>query len=150
MASKGSARRCRAACRESSRPFGALQTSQRAAKVAPDLMPTKMPFLLARATTHLHRVRRGIVMMRSITFMSTASPVSFGMKSGLQPCIGCGFKAGCGAAGEPSALRSCCVPLASIGASAGSQTTILVSGLSLASTRATPLSVPPVPKPVTQ
>ena len=40
--------------------------------------------------------------------------------------------------------------LVSIGASSGSQRTILVSGRSLASTRATPLSVPPVPNPVTQ
>ena len=67
-------------------------------------------------------------MMRSITSMSTASPVSFGMKSGLQPCIGCGLNAGWGLAGEPSGLRSCLEPLASIGASAGSHTTILVSG----------------------
>ena len=89
-------------------------------------------------------------MMRLITPMSTASPVSFGMKSGLQPCIGCGFNAGLALAGEPSGLRSCGVPLVSIGASSGSQTTIFVSGRSLASTRATPFSVPPVPKPVTQ
>ena len=33
-------------------------------------------------------------MMRSMTFVATASPVSFGMKSGVQPCIGCGLKAG--------------------------------------------------------
>ena len=72
------------------------------------------------------------------------------MKSGLQPCIGCGFHAGWLPAGEPSALRACSEPSVSIGASSGSQTTILVSGRSLRSTRATPLSVPPVPKPVTQ
>ena len=42
------------------------------------------------------------------------------------------------------------VPLVSIGASAGSHTTILVRGLSFASTRATPFSVPPVPKPLTK
>ena len=77
--------------------------------------------------------------MRSIAFMSTASPVIFGMKSGLQPCIGCGLNDGCGFAGEPSGLRSCAMWLVSIGASAGSQTTILVSGRSLRSTRATPV-----------
>ena len=33
--------------------------------------------------------------------MSTASPVSFGMKSGLHPWIGCGFHDGCRAAGAP-------------------------------------------------
>ena len=48
-----------------------------------------------------------MVMMRLITPMSTASPVIFGMKSGLQPCIGCGLNAGLGLAGEPSGLRSC-------------------------------------------
>ena len=41
-------------------------------------------------------------------------------------------------------------PLESNGASCGSQTTILVSGRSLARTRATPFRVPPVPYPVTQ
>ena len=35
-------------------------------------------------------------------FIPTASLVSFGMKSGVQPCVGCGLKFGCGAAGEPS------------------------------------------------
>ena len=38
----------------------------------------------------------------------------------------------------------------SMGASAGSHTTIRVSGRSLRRTRATPFSVPPVPNPVTQ
>ena len=67
------------------------------------------------------------------------------MKSGAQPCIGCGLNAGCAAAGEPSALRCLRLPLVSIDASVGSQTTILVFGISFASTRATPFSVPPVP-----
>ena len=84
-------------------------------------------------------------MMLWITFMATASAVSLGMKSGVQPCIGCGLKAGCGADGEPSGLRACSTPLPSSGASSGSQTMILVSGISFASTRATPFSVPPVP-----
>ena len=66
-----------------------------------------------------------------MSFMATASPVSFGMKSGVQPCIGCGLKAGCGADGVPSALRACSMPLPSSCASCGSQTTILVSGRSL-------------------
>jgi hypothetical protein len=52
--------------------------------------------------------------------------------------------------GEPSTFLSCLIPLLSIGASSGSQTMIFVSGLSLARTRATPFSVPPVPNPVTQ
>ena len=85
-----------------------------------------------------------------MTPMLTASPVNLGMKSGLQPCIGCGLNAGWPVAGEPSAFRSCFTPLVSIGASSGSQTMIFVSGRSLARTRATPFSVPPVPNPVTQ
>ena len=82
--------------------------------------------------------------------MSTASAVIFGMKSGLQPCIGCGLNEGCGFAGVPSGLRYCGIWLVNMGASAGSHTTILVSGRSLRSTRETPVSVPPVPNPVTQ
>ena len=50
------------------------------------------------------------------------------MKSGLQPWIGCGFHDGCRGAGEPSALRSCFVPLVTIGASAGSATNDLRLG----------------------
>ena len=34
-----------------------------------------------------------------MTPVSTTSPVSFGMKSGVQPCIGCGLNAAFGAAG---------------------------------------------------
>jgi len=45
----------------------------------------------------------------------------------------------------PSSLRGCDCPLEISGASVGSQTMILVRGLSLVSTRETPLSVPPVP-----
>jgi hypothetical protein len=35
-----------------------------------------------------------IGMMRSMIPAATTSAVSFGMKSGVQPCIGCGLKAG--------------------------------------------------------
>src|SRR5207247_9772283 len=72
------------------------------------------------------------------------------MKSGLQPWIGCGFHDGWRDLGDPSAFRSCGVLLVTIGASAGSDRITLTSGRSLASTRPTPLSVPPGPKPVTQ
>src|SRR5579863_7790150 len=48
---------------------------------------------------------------------------------------------------DPSPFRSCTSSLESIGASSGSQTTIFISGCSLASTRATPFSVHPVPNP---
>ena len=80
-----------------------------------------------------------------MTFMSTASAVSLGMKSGVQPCMGCGLNAGWAADAEPSGLRCCGVPLPRSCASAGSQTTIFVSGRSFAKTRDTPLRVPPVP-----
>src|SRR5450631_3185644 len=63
----------------------------------------------------------------------------------LAPCIGCDLNVGCGAAGVPSEFRDCTMPLAKSRASSGSQTIIFVSGRSLASTRATPFSVPPVP-----
>ena len=132
-------------------PFGALAaTCNAAAKVAPEVMPTKMPSFAASSL--LHRIASGpaIVSTSEIRPEAMASPVILGMKSGLQPCIGWGLNAGCGAAGVPSALRSWPVPLVSIAASAGSATTIFVRGDSTASTRDTPRRVPPVPKPVTQ
>src|SRR5579863_3844231 len=51
------------------------------------------------------------------------------------PDLGCGFQLGCGTLADPSSLRSCSIPLESIGASSGSHTTIFVSGRSFASTR---------------
>ena len=51
---------------------------------------------------------------------------------------------------EPSGPRGWGMPLPSIGELSGSQTMISVSGRCALSTRATPLSVPPVPKPVTK
>jgi hypothetical protein len=105
---------------------------------------------LSELPAALHRIGGGIVRTRSITCIATASPVNLGMKSGLQPCIGCGFQAVWAVTADPSGFRSCGAALVSIGASAGSQTTIFVSGRSLARTRATPFSVPPVPNPVTQ
>ena len=145
-----SARRYRAACTGSSSPWRRRRRRNAPAKVAPEVMSTKIPSFCA--SSRLQRIASALAMrrMRSMTPVSTASPVSFGMKSGLQPCIGCGFQTACAEAGEPSSLRCCGVPLVSIGASSGSQTTILVSGRSLASTRAIPLRVPPVPNPVTQ
>ena len=88
--------------------------------------------LLRAASSLLQRIASGpgMARTRSTSFRSTASPVSLGMKSGVQPCIGCGLKLGCGAAGVPSGLRACSMPLPRSGASSGSQTTILVSGRS--------------------
>src|SRR5438874_10387704 len=82
------------------------------AKVAPAVIPTKIPSLAASSL--LSRIASGpaIGRMRSMTFIATASSVSLGMKSGVQPCIGCGLNEGCGAAGDPSGLRDCAMPLA--------------------------------------
>ena len=61
------------------------------------------------------------------------------MKSGVQPWIGCGSKAGWLAAGAPSRPRCCAWPLPSSCALAGSLSTIRVSGRSRRSTRPTPV-----------
>src|SRR5450631_2140420 len=100
------------------------------ARVPPEVMPTKMPSWIARSL--LQRMASGpaIGRMRSMTFIATASSVSLGIKSGVQPCIGCGLNVGCGAAGVPSEFRDCAMPLANSYASSGSQTTIFVSGRS--------------------
>src|SRR5664279_2085175 len=109
-----------------------LAISNAPAKVAPAVMPTKMPSCCANALAFFMASAPAMVTICEITPVSTASAVIFGMKSGDQPCIGCGLKAALGLAGEPSGLRSCGLLLVSIGASAGSQTTILVLGISLA------------------
>ena len=67
------------------------------------------------------------------------------MKSGVQPWIGCGSKAGWLAAGDPSGSRSCRRPLPTMAAFAGSQSTMRTSGRSRRKTRPTPTTVPPVP-----
>ena len=69
------------------------------------------------------------------------------MKSGVQPWIGCGCQSPWLAAGACSAPRSCGTPPPTSWALAGSLRMILVSGRSRRSTRATPVTVPPVPQP---
>ena len=76
---------------------------------------------------------------------SIASWSTRGMKSGVQPWIGCGSQAGWLSDGEPSAVRTWACPLLTSEALAGSVRMIFVSGRSLRSTRATPETVPPVP-----
>src|SRR6516225_8584779 len=72
-------------------PFGAsAATFSAPAKVAPALMPTKIPSFCASSTLHLIPSAPGIWTIRSITFISTASDLSFGMKSGVQPCKSAG------------------------------------------------------------
>ncbi len=125
-------------------------TASAPASVAPAEMPTKMPSLVASSPHKRNASLPSIGMIASIILASTASSVSFGMKSGLQPCIKCGRNNGWLSAGVPSSSRSWGMPLPSMGELSGSQTMIFVSGLFSLSTRDTPFSVPPVPKPVTQ
>ncbi len=108
-------------------------------------MPVKMPSFCASALAHLMPSAPAIGRRSSKNFLSMASCSTSGMKSGVQPWIGCGSKAGWLTAGEPSAPRSCALPLPTSWALAGSDRMILVSGRSLRSTRATPVTVPPVP-----
>jgi len=115
------------------------------AKVAPLEMPQKMPSFAASARAHLMPSGPGIATRSSKYFLSIASCSTNGTKSGVQPWIGCGSKAGWLHAGAPSAVRSCTLPLPISWALAGSHSTIRVSGRSLRSTRPTPDSVPPVP-----
>ena len=75
---------------------------------------------------------------------------SRGMKSGDQPCIRCGRERGWLPLRIRRRCRACAMPLASMAELSGSQTMICVCGLFSFSTRDTPFSVPPVPKPVTQ
>jgi hypothetical protein len=79
----------------------------------------------------------------------TAHSVRREMKSGAQPCIGCGLNCGW-LVGTPAASRACGMPLASTGAISGSAATMRTHGSAFFSARATPSSVPPVPKPVTK
>ena len=109
-------------------------------------MPTKMPSFWASSRLQRMRVGVGNGMIRLMTFMSTASPVSFGMKSGRPALHRMRLEGRDGrrrrTVGVALLRRRRCRASAR---RRGSQTTILVSGRSLASTRATPLSVPPVP-----
>jgi hypothetical protein len=125
-------------------PFGAPAPICGAqAKVAPAEMPTKNAFLLCQVAAATQCIGVGDARDLVDDSQTTTSPVGFGMKSGVQPRVGCVLTAGWAIVGEPSFLRYCCVQLVSNGASKGSLTTILVSGRSFASTRATPLRVPP-------
>jgi hypothetical protein len=92
---------------ENGRSFGACAaTCSAPANVPPDVMPTKMPSFFASSL--LQRIASALAIRRTwlIAFDVDASPVSFAMKSGLQPCIGCGFQFG-----WPAARRAVLVPL---------------------------------------
>ena len=132
-------------------PFSAcLAISIAPASVAPPEIPTKMPSSVARARDSLSASAPLTGTMSSIVSAVAASSVSFGMKSGLQPCMRWGRNSGWLSTGLPSLSRSCGMPLPSVCELSGSHTTIRVSGRASLSTRDTPFSVPPVPNPVTQ
>ncbi len=125
-------------------------TAIAAASVAPLEVPAKMPSCVASA-----RASRSASLPSTGTISSTspaamASSVSLETKSGLQPCIRCGRKCGWLALGVPSAARGWATPLASTGELSGSAATIRIAGSAALSPRATPSSVPPVPKPETK
>ena len=122
------------------------QISNAPASVAPPEMPVRIPSLYASSCDSRIASLLLTGTIRSISPAATASWVSFGMKSGAQPCTMCGRKLGWLSVSH----SGCGISLPSSGELSGSHTTTLVCGLSCFSTRATPFSVPPVPKPVTQ
>src|SRR5438552_17431026 len=109
-------------------PLGASAAMRRApAKVAPELMPTKIPSFWASSL--LQRMASGLVTRRTLwmRLVLIASSASLGMKSGLQPCWGCGVQEGWLVEGEPSGLLAGWgMPLETMGAASGSQRIILV------------------------
>mmetsp|Transcript_42538 Transcript_42538/g.134191 ORF Transcript_42538/g.134191 Transcript_42538/m.134191 type:complete len:203 (+) Transcript_42538:638-1246(+) len=126
-------------------PSGAfLAVSSAAHIVPPPEMPVRSPSLAASALAVAMAEAAGMGTSSSLSW-SGASSSTLGMKSGVQPWIGCGLKAGGDPAGAPSASRSVGMPLASRPASSGSASMILRSGRSFLSARPAPLKVPPVP-----
>ena len=88
-------------------PLGAvLAVSSAAHMVPPPEMPVRRPSLAARALAVAMASEAGMGTSSSIRSGMGASSSTLGMKSGVQPWIGCGLNAGCEEAGEPSALRS--------------------------------------------
>ncbi len=96
------ARRWPATSTARSRLSAPPQPTRRApANVAPAVMPTKILSCCAKSRLHRSTSAFAIGMMRWMTFMSTASAVSFGMKSGVQPLLGVGFEGRVGGGGGP-------------------------------------------------
>ena len=151
-ACSGSARRCPAACTApSSRRARRRIPAARPASVAPRGNADEDAFLARELARQPHRLAAIHRHTRSTSFCATASSVSFGMKSGLQPCIRCGRKFGWLAAGEPSAsarLRDAAAEHLRIVRLAHDH--LGVRARLRAARAPTPFSVPPVPKPVTK
>ena len=126
------------------------QTCSAPANVAPAVMPTKMPSLLGELAAAMHRVSVGNRQNTIDYVHSHRITRQLRNKIGAPPLHRMRLPGGVGRRGRPVRLPLLRARLVSTGASAGSQTTIFVSGRSLARTRATPFRVPPVPKPVTQ
>mmetsp|Transcript_37148 Transcript_37148/g.63798 ORF Transcript_37148/g.63798 Transcript_37148/m.63798 type:complete len:328 (-) Transcript_37148:658-1641(-) len=131
-------------------PSGArLATSSAAHIVPPPEIPVSIPSSRASLCATCMAPAEGTA-CSSPKSSGGASPSTFGIKSGDQPWIGCGLKAGCVPTGEPSAFRSVGMPDAMSPASSGSASTICTSGRSALIAFPAPWYVPPVPKPVTQ
>src|SRR4029453_498117 len=86
-------------------------TCMATAKVEPPEMPVKMPSFCASARAHFTPSGPAIAPRSLKYFLSSASCSTSGMKSGVQPWMRCGSKAGWLPAGGPSAPRSCALPL---------------------------------------
>jgi hypothetical protein len=86
-------------------PFGASAATCKApANVAPAVMPTKMPSFCASSWLSRIASAPGDAQDAIDDLHLHASPVSFGMKSGVQPCMGCGLNAGMRRSGGPIRL----------------------------------------------
>ena len=126
-------------------PFGAFFAVCSAAHIVPPPeMPVRRPSFDARSFAVAIASAGGIGSSSSCSEPG-ASSSTFGMKSGVHPWIGCGAKAGCDSAGEPSALRVCSVPDLRSPAGSGSPRMILRSGSAAFSALPAPWKVPPVP-----
>mmetsp|Transcript_1213 Transcript_1213/g.3073 ORF Transcript_1213/g.3073 Transcript_1213/m.3073 type:complete len:232 (+) Transcript_1213:125-820(+) len=107
-----------------------LAVSRAAQTVAPPEIPVRIPSRLARAWAVATAAPSGIATYSSMSLVSRLSPCSNtrGMKSGVQPWTGWAAKAGWDPSGDPSSLRLVAIPESIRAATAGSASTILVSG----------------------
>src|SRR6185437_9549571 len=101
-------------------PTGARSAIRRAtAKVDPPDIPVKMPSFWASCLVQTMPSAPATGTTSSQDFASMASCSTAGMKSGVQPWIGCDSHAGWPPAGAPSAARCCGMPIPTSWALAG-------------------------------
>ena len=122
-----------------------MAVSRAAHMVPPPEMPVRRPSLDASSLAVAMASAAGIGSNSSMISDIGESSRTFGIKSGVQPWMGWGAKAGWEATGEPSGLRSVAMPDLSRPASAGSARTILMSGRAALIALPAPWKVPPVP-----